>query len=158
MVNTYLAGGFTIVVAVLSIGGTLFVERFRRAATDRRWLLDRRHEIYVDFLRVATEMQTALLVAANSDEEIAHRQARIAALQDAWFRITLVASTDVHNVAHAVHGALLHQTLRDPARRDALRAQSLELLGRLTHLMRKEIQPDAKPGTFPVLAIEEIAP
>lgn len=138
-----ISAGVTLAVGLLSLLGALLVESLRRRSTDRRWLLDRRHEVYVEFLRVATELQTALTWTSTDEEGDAYRQGKAAELQDAWFRVTLVASTEVTEVAHGVHVALMQQPFQGLEARRHLRVQAVDLLGRLSHVMRMEIQPKA---------------
>jgi len=57
-----------LLAAVLTVLGNLFVERFRRESTDRRWLLDRRHEAYVGFIQTQSKYRRARTERRGSDQ------------------------------------------------------------------------------------------
>jgi len=60
-----ISAGVTLVVGILSVLGAYLLERFKRRGTDRRWLLDRRHESYVAFIQAADDWDEALREAAS---------------------------------------------------------------------------------------------
>jgi hypothetical protein len=89
-----ITGLFGIIVAILTVVGTLFVERFRRSATDRRWLLDRRYEAYVGALQSSTKLRQRYLrvIREATPESVNEVIAATHELEDFHFEIELVGS------------------------------------------------------------------
>ena len=136
-------------VALISIVGTLVVERFRRDITDRRWLLDRRHEAYVDFIREASTLQHLLFTegpAPDRPKGTASKAASelVAALRHAHARLILVGSAAVQERAGDLVLKLNGQLFATEAERQALLGEVEQALGELVGALRAEIQPPSR--------------
>jgi hypothetical protein len=134
------AGG-ALLAATLTVLGNFFLERFKRGVTDRRWLLDRRHEDAVHFLRRANTASRELRRLGSSQEM--HDAVRTA--EESYLAATITASQDVSDQLDLVYDGLKAMSKADS--RDAVEAANKVFVERVrdaADVMREEVQPTRK--------------
>lgn len=95
----WVTGAFTLAGAFLGASGLWLLERSRRFASRQQWLLDRRHESYVQILDLLFEADHATHAWFRAGDPDRQKELKdsldrtVAQLQSAWNRLQLVAPT-----------------------------------------------------------------
>lgn len=126
-----------LVAGVLGLLAGLALERFRRASTDRRWLLDRRHDDAVNFLAAANRCSREFRRPRPSPErvEIVHEA------EVALFSTQITSSAEAIRLSELVWDALvdLNEAETQPKRQEA-NAAFVARVRDVTDQLRRELQ------------------
>lgn len=128
-----------LVAGALGLLAGLALEHFRRSSTDRRWLLDRRHEDAVAFLSAANRFSRQ---ARLSKQDQAARVAAVRAAEEAYFATRITCSERVDELNSAIWSALT--TLQDAetaAGRQEIHAVFMGHVNEVLAQLRVELQP-----------------
>lgn len=139
LATVVITGGFGVAIAVLTVIGTLIVERSRREETDRRWLLDRGHSDVVHFLAQANACSRQFRLGQKPTPE---RLAAMLAAEDAFFRAAITSSRTIEPLIDRAFGALMDiGEATTPARREAANDDFVERVRTVLAMARREVQP-----------------
>lgn len=92
-----------VLAGVLGLLAGLALEHFRRSSTDRRWLLDRRHEDVVAFLTEANACSRLFRLGRTPSPE---RLAAMRTAEQAYFGAAITSSAEVEALVETTYSAL----------------------------------------------------
>lgn len=139
-----------ITAGLLGLLTGLALEQFRRTNTDRRWLLDRRHEAAVQFLARANALSRA--IRRRNERE---RTERVLACEEAYFGAVITASPATDVLINRVYDALRALGEASTAKDiEAANAVFTEGVGEALSQMNAEL----RPRRWPRLQLERLVP
>jgi hypothetical protein len=132
-----------LVAGVLGLLAGLVLERFRRSSTDRRWLLDRRHEDVVAFLSRANVLSREI----RARREGPTRADALMACEEAYFAAAITASAEVDQLIDLVYDALRDMgEASTPRAAEAANEVFVDQVALALRRMRAEVQPPPRRG------------
>jgi hypothetical protein len=142
-----ISAGVTLVVGVLSVLGAYLLERSRRRATDRRWLLDRRHEAYMEFLQEANSfIRSVSGLHPFGEASNEHRERLLThnhSFESAAFGIRMLGADGSQRIVLSMYGAA-NRVLSSLAAGEDPEPSVKVLMAKMQNLMtviRVELQP-----------------
>lgn len=132
-----------LVAGTLGLLAGLALERFRRSGTDRRWLLDHRHEALITFLTAADSLfRAAFAVSQHHPGSMVELNERMQSISHAYFGAALTCPEGAKELVDGLYSLLSEVSEEtDTGRLHTAKVAYTGRVAEILKLARAELQP-----------------